>query len=110
LFIGLTIIVAFFVWELLYAPFPMIPAAVFSRDKRTMILTLLITFFSGGNYFCMLVFWPTQVYNVYGNDPIDIGELLSDGSLDCRPPRLKYYQASERFPSDAASSSAPPST
>jgi hypothetical protein len=31
-----------------------------------MIVILLITFLSGGNYFVMLLFWPTQVYNVYG--------------------------------------------
>ena len=51
----------------------MVPARIFSRDKRTMIFILLITFFSGGNFFVMLLFWPTQVYNVYGNDPLQIG-------------------------------------
>ena len=38
-----------------------------------MIAILLITFFSGGNFFVMLLFWPTEVYNLYGNDPIGIG-------------------------------------
>jgi hypothetical protein len=58
-------IIAFFVWEL-YAPYPMVPRALFSKAKKTMIVILLITFLSGGNYFAMLLFWPTQVYNVYG--------------------------------------------
>ncbi|PPJ59541.1 hypothetical protein CBER1_09796 [Cercospora berteroae] len=60
-------------YEMKYAPYPMIPKAVFAKDKRSMIMILLITFFSGGNLFVMLVFWPTQVYNVYGDDPIQIG-------------------------------------
>jgi hypothetical protein len=58
-------IIAFFVWEL-YTPYPMVPRALFSKAKKTMIVILLITFLSGGNYFAMLLFWPTQVYNVYG--------------------------------------------
>lgn len=44
----------------------MVPKALFSKAKKTMIVILLITFLSGGNYFAMLLFWPTQVYNVYG--------------------------------------------
>ncbi|PIA91001.1 Multidrug resistance protein 3 [Cercospora beticola] len=71
--LGITVITAFFVWEIKYAPHPMIPKAVFSKDKRSMIMIFLITFFSGGNFFVMLIFWPTQVYNVYGDDPIQIG-------------------------------------
>lgn len=38
-----------------------------------MIIILLITWLSGGNYFVLLLFWPTQVYNVYGDDPVGIG-------------------------------------
>lgn len=72
--LGILVIAAFFVWEMKYAPHPMIPKAVFSKDKRSMIMILLITFFSGGNLFVMLIFWPTQVYNVYGDDPIQIGK------------------------------------
>jgi hypothetical protein len=44
----------------------MVPPALFSKAKRTIIIILLITFLSGGNFFVMLWFWPTQVYNVYG--------------------------------------------
>ncbi|USW58211.1 Putative sugar transporter, major facilitator transporter Str1/Tri12, MFS transporter superfamily [Septoria linicola] len=71
--LGIIVIIAFFVWEMKFAPYPMVPAGVFSKDKRTMICALLITFFSGGNFFALLLFWPTQVYNMYGNDPLQIG-------------------------------------
>ncbi|OAL03750.1 MFS general substrate transporter [Phaeosphaeriaceae sp. SRC1lsM3a] len=72
LVLGIILIIAFFVWEF-FAPYPMVPRALFSKAKRTMIVILLITFLSGGNYFVMLLFWPTQVYNVYGDDPVGIG-------------------------------------
>jgi hypothetical protein len=65
LIIGIVLIIAFFIWEF-FAPHPMVPRALFSKAKRTMIVILLITFLSGGNYFVLLLFWPTQVYNVYG--------------------------------------------
>lgn len=38
-----------------------------------MIVILLITWLSGGSYFVLLLFWPTEVYNVYGDDPLGIG-------------------------------------
>ncbi|KAF1919900.1 major facilitator superfamily domain-containing protein [Ampelomyces quisqualis] len=72
LILGIVLIIAFFVWEF-FAPYPMVPRALFSKAKKTMIVILLITFLSGGNYFVMLLFWPTQVYNVYGDDPLGIG-------------------------------------
>lgn len=56
-----------------FAKFPMCPKGMFKKDKQSMIAVLLITFFSGGNFFVILLFWPTQVYNMYGNDPIGIG-------------------------------------
>jgi hypothetical protein len=87
--IGSALIIAFFVWEVKFAPFPMVPKAMFHKAKKTMILILLITFLSGGNFFVLLLFWPTQIYNVYGmitpcligtdanhstgNDPVGIG-------------------------------------
>ncbi|KAK4498386.1 hypothetical protein PRZ48_011044 [Zasmidium cellare] len=73
LIIGVVLIVAFFLWELFGAKHPMVPPALFSKDKRTMILILLTTFFSGANFFVVLLFWPTEVYNLYGNDPVQIG-------------------------------------
>lgn len=71
--IGIVLIIGFFIWEMYLAPHPMVPKAIFSKDKRTMILILLTTFFSGGNFFVILLFWPTQVYNMYGNNPVEIG-------------------------------------
>jgi len=71
--IGVVLIAAFFVWEIYFASYPMCPKSLFQKDTRTMAMILLITFFSGGNFFVMLLFWPTQCYNMYGNDPIGIG-------------------------------------
>ncbi|KAJ8109889.1 hypothetical protein OPT61_g7123 [Boeremia exigua] len=72
LVIGIVLIIAFFVWEF-FAPHPMVPRALFKKAKRTMIIILLITWLSGGNFFVLLLFWPTQIYNVYGDDPIGVG-------------------------------------
>jgi hypothetical protein len=66
LIIGLVFIIAFFVWEVKGAPYPMVPRALFSKAKKTMIVILLITFLSGGNFFVLLLLWPTEIYNVYG--------------------------------------------
>jgi hypothetical protein len=71
--IGAALIAAFFVWEMKFAKNPMVPAALFSKDKRSMISILLITFFSGGNFLVVLLFWPTQSFNMYGGDPIPDG-------------------------------------
>jgi hypothetical protein len=65
LVLGIVFIAAFFVWEV-YAPHPMVPRALFSKAKKTMIIILLITFLSGGNFFVLLLLWPTEIYNVYG--------------------------------------------
>ena len=35
--------------------------------------TLIITFISGANFFSILMFWPTQAFNVYGHDPVGVG-------------------------------------
>ncbi|KAH9882215.1 hypothetical protein J1614_001387 [Plenodomus biglobosus] len=72
LLIGLAFIIAFFVWQV-FAPHPMVPRALFSKSKKTMIIILLITFLSGGNFFVLLLMWPTEIYNVYGDDPIGVG-------------------------------------
>ena len=61
----MVLIIVFFVWEF-YAPYPMVPRALFRKAKRTMIIVLFITWLSGGSYFVLLLFWPTEVYNVYG--------------------------------------------
>lgn len=38
-----------------------------------MALTLIITAISGANFFGVLLFWPTQSYNMYGHDPVGVG-------------------------------------
>ena len=43
------------------------------QESRTLLLTLVITFISGSNFFSIIMFWPTQAFNVYGHDPIQIG-------------------------------------
>ena len=43
------------------------------QDPRVLSLTLLITWISGANFFSVLMFWPTEAYNVYGHNPIGVG-------------------------------------
>ncbi|KAH7024924.1 major facilitator superfamily domain-containing protein [Microdochium trichocladiopsis] len=72
LIIGFLTIVAFVVWEAKFAAYPMFPRGM-NQAPRTLILTLVITFISGANFFSILMFWPTQAYNSYGHDPIGVG-------------------------------------
>ncbi|KXT00240.1 hypothetical protein AC578_1224 [Pseudocercospora eumusae] len=71
LILGAVMIVAFLVWEA-YAPYPMFPRRL-RQDPRILALTLVITFISGANFFSILMFWPTQAFNVYGHDPVGVG-------------------------------------
>ncbi|KAL1627384.1 hypothetical protein SLS54_002309 [Diplodia seriata] len=43
------------------------------REPRILLLTLIITFISGANFFSVLLFWPTQSYNSYGHEPTAVG-------------------------------------
>jgi len=43
------------------------------QEPRTLLLTLWITFVSGMNFFSIILFWPTQSYNVYGHNPKGVG-------------------------------------
>jgi hypothetical protein len=72
LLLGVACFIAFGVWELYGAANPMFPRSLV-QDPRLVLLTLLITFISGANFFSLLMFWPSQAYNVYGHDPIAIG-------------------------------------
>lgn len=65
--------IAFFFWEAFGAKHPMIPKRLRQANPRVLALTLLITFISGANFFSILFFWPTQAFNMYGNDPIGVG-------------------------------------
>ena len=72
LIIGIFLIVAFLLWEWKGAAHPMFPARL-KQAPRIFYLTLIITFVSGANFFSVLLFWPTQAYNVYGHDPVGVG-------------------------------------
>lgn len=37
------------------------------------MLTVRFSFISGANFFSILMFWPTQAFNVYGHDPVGVG-------------------------------------
>jgi MFS family permease len=63
---------AFFIWEAYGAKYPMFPRRL-QQDRRVLSLTLLITWISGANFFSVLMFWPTESYNVYDHDPVGVG-------------------------------------
>jgi MFS family permease len=72
LILGFFMFVAFCVYEFKFARYPMFPGVI-AREPRILLLTLIITFISGSNFFSVLLFWPTQSYNVYGHDPWQVG-------------------------------------
>ncbi|KAK3654672.1 hypothetical protein LTR56_003945 [Elasticomyces elasticus] len=72
LIIGVVLLAAFFVWEAKFAKYPMFPKRL-RQEPRILGLTLVITFISGANFFSILMFWPTQAFNVYGHDPVGVG-------------------------------------
>ncbi|KAI9716063.1 MAG: hypothetical protein M1828_000474 [Chrysothrix sp. TS-e1954] len=73
LFIGVALLALFFVWEFFFAKFPMFPRTIIASEPRILGLTLVITTISGANFFSVLLFFPTQSYNVFGHDPVGIG-------------------------------------
>ena len=72
LFVGFFLLVAFVIWEAKFAKYPMFPARL-KQAPRILVLTLIITAISGANFFSVILFWPTQAYNVYGQDPVGVG-------------------------------------
>lgn len=72
LLLGTVLIIAFFFWEVYGAKHPMFPARL-KQAPRILGLTLVITFISGANFFSIIMFWPTQAFNVYGHDPVGVG-------------------------------------
>ncbi|KAI5809403.1 fungal trichothecene efflux pump [Pyronema omphalodes] len=72
LILGGVLLVAFYLWESYGTDHPMFPARL-KQDPRVLLLTLIITFISGANFFSVLMFWPTQAFNVYGHDPVGVG-------------------------------------
>lgn len=72
LILGAVMLIGFMFWEAYGATHPMFPKRL-RQDPRILGLTLVITFISGANFFSILMFWPTQAFNVYGHDPIGVG-------------------------------------
>ncbi|KAH8684839.1 MFS multidrug transporter-like protein [Tricladium varicosporioides] len=72
LLLGAALLIAFAFWEIYGAKYPMFPSRL-KKDPRILTLTLIITFISGANFFSVLLFWPTQAFNVYGHDPVGVG-------------------------------------
>lgn len=65
-------LIAFVFWEIYGAKYPMFPSRL-KKEPRILALTLVITFISGANFFSVLLFWPTQAFNVYGHNPVGVG-------------------------------------
>jgi hypothetical protein len=72
LILGAVLLIAFGIWEVYGAKYPMFPSRL-RKDPRILALTLIITFISGANFFSVLLFWPTQAFNVYGHNPVGVG-------------------------------------
>jgi MFS family permease len=72
LILGAVIFASFCVYEWRWAKYPMFPRAI-AKEPRILLLTLVITFISGSNFFSVLMFWPTQSYNSYGHNPLSVG-------------------------------------
>ncbi|KAJ5720023.1 hypothetical protein N7493_006901 [Penicillium malachiteum] len=72
LIIGFALLVAFAFWEIYGAKYPIFPTRL-KQEPLTLGLTLVITCISGCNFFSVLMFWPTESFNVYGHDPVDVG-------------------------------------
>ncbi|KAL2830231.1 fungal trichothecene efflux pump [Aspergillus cavernicola] len=72
LILGLVLLIAFGFWEVYGAKYPIFPSRL-KQEPRILGLTLVITFISGANFFSVIMFWPTQAFNVYGHEPLQIG-------------------------------------
>ncbi|KAI9049824.1 hypothetical protein LZ554_005974 [Drepanopeziza brunnea f. sp. 'monogermtubi'] len=72
LILGFLFLAAFVLWEIYGTEHPMFPSRL-KQAPRILALTLVITFISGANFFSIIMFWPTQAFNVYGHDPVGVG-------------------------------------
>jgi hypothetical protein len=70
--IGVLLMVAFAIYEWKIVKYPMFPGRL-NRQPWNLTLILLITFISGGNFFAILLFWPTMSYSVYDHNPVNVG-------------------------------------
>lgn len=72
LLLGVFLLFCFGMWEWKFAKYPMFPKRLV-RAPRVFYLTMVITAISGANFFSILFFYPTQIYNMYGHDPVQVG-------------------------------------
>ncbi|KAE8349932.1 fungal trichothecene efflux pump [Aspergillus coremiiformis] len=72
LILGFALLVVFAGWEIYGAKYPIFPSRL-KQEPRILGLTLVITFISGANFISVIMFWPTQSFNVYGHDPVAVG-------------------------------------
>ncbi|KAF3769471.1 putative MFS drug efflux pump [Cryphonectria parasitica EP155] len=72
LLLGAVLVIMFIIWEGWFAKNPMFPKRI-NENPRVLVLTLIITCISGANFISLIAFWPTQAFNVYGHDPVQVG-------------------------------------
>ncbi|OQV06095.1 hypothetical protein CLAIMM_10723 isoform 2 [Cladophialophora immunda] len=72
LFIGFSLIVAFFIWEWKFARYPMIPKELF-QGQNIVASCFVVSFVSGMNFSALLNFFPLEFTTVFVPDPIQIG-------------------------------------
>jgi len=70
--IGFFLLVVWVVWEAKFAPYPMVPGAIF-KGQRIVALAYVLAFVGGMNFFSVLNFLPLTWDSVYVNSPIPIG-------------------------------------
>lgn len=72
LILGFALLIAFYFWEIYGTEYPMFPNRV-KQEPLTLFLTLVIISISGANFVSLIMFWPSQAFNVYSHDPIEVG-------------------------------------
>ncbi|KAH8697978.1 major facilitator superfamily domain-containing protein [Talaromyces proteolyticus] len=72
LVLGTILLLTFAIWEVYGTKHPIFPSRII-QEPRVFGLPLLITFISGANFFSVIMFWPTQAFNVYSHDPVEMG-------------------------------------
>ncbi|CAK7265365.1 hypothetical protein SEPCBS57363_001545 [Sporothrix epigloea] len=70
--VGLALLVLFFAYEILLAPYPMFPRRLM-RHPRTFVALMVVILMAGINYIPVLFFWVLQAVGVYGSDLLLLG-------------------------------------
>jgi MFS family permease len=72
LIIGILMILAWIMWEVKFAKFPMIPKQLF-QGQRVVALTFFIAFVAGMDFYSIINFFPLYFGTVYDPDPVQVG-------------------------------------